>query len=606
MPISRESLWAALPSTASGVAVHFSYDARSDRLVYASNRSIHLRSLSKPEISSQYTAHVANTSVAKFAPSGYYVASADVSGQVKVFDSSAPIDQDPDPSIIKADIPVISGRINDLAWDADSKRIIAVGDGKERFGHCFTFDTGNSVGEITGHGAVVNAVAIRPVRPYRAATVADDYSLVWYTGPPYKFVKAIRGNHSNFVTDVCFLVDGSYAVSVGLDRKLVIYDGREGDVVLKVDDAHSGGILAVAPALGSTGPAGFATASSDGSVKLWKIVDGKVESVLQWSSVANGGNLVGITFTSEKSLAAIALTGDIIYLSLDSAEPVRTIYGHQRAITAVHVSNDKSVIYTGSYDGRIVAWNAATGESSLVSGAGSNLVTGIIELDHAIFSAGWDDNLRLIASDNDSAVTLESQPKGIATASGFIVLATESKVMLYDPSGLSCKTSYTTASSSISVSSASGSLVAIGLLSGGIELLSLPELKPLAKPAIAPARAAVSAISISPAADLLAVGDSAGKIILYSLGDGSVVTTRWAFHTARVTSISWHPDGRYVVTSGLDTNLYVYSVDKPAKNLKVLGAHKDGVNAVTWLGDSKIISVGADACVKIWSVEQLA
>jgi hypothetical protein len=31
----------------------------------------------------------------------------------------------------------ISGKINDLAWDAESggKRIVAVGEGRERFGH---------------------------------------------------------------------------------------------------------------------------------------------------------------------------------------------------------------------------------------------------------------------------------------------------------------------------------------------------------------------------------------------------------------------------------------------------------------------------------------
>jgi hypothetical protein len=31
------------------------------------------------------------------------------------------------------DSKVISGRINDLAWDSESKRIIAVGEGRERY-----------------------------------------------------------------------------------------------------------------------------------------------------------------------------------------------------------------------------------------------------------------------------------------------------------------------------------------------------------------------------------------------------------------------------------------------------------------------------------------
>ena len=64
-------------------------------------------------------------------------------------------------------------RRNDLAWDGESKRIIAVGDGKEksvlppnyghyqaeltnetRFGAAFMMDTGSSTGEILGHSKV--------------------------------------------------------------------------------------------------------------------------------------------------------------------------------------------------------------------------------------------------------------------------------------------------------------------------------------------------------------------------------------------------------------------------------------------------------------------
>jgi WD40 repeat protein len=87
----------------------------------------------------------------------------------------------------KGDYRIISGRINDIAWDGDSQRIIAVGDGRERFGHCITADSGNSVGEISGHSAIVNAVSIRQQRPIRAATGADDRSVAFLNGVPFKF-----------------------------------------------------------------------------------------------------------------------------------------------------------------------------------------------------------------------------------------------------------------------------------------------------------------------------------------------------------------------------------------------------------------------------------
>jgi hypothetical protein len=88
---------------------------------------------------------VHNTTVARISPSGYYCASADISGTgmsfellylflvmstfavaVRIWDTASG-DQ-----IMKGEYRVLSGRINDLEWDGESKRIIAVGDGKDK------------------------------------------------------------------------------------------------------------------------------------------------------------------------------------------------------------------------------------------------------------------------------------------------------------------------------------------------------------------------------------------------------------------------------------------------------------------------------------------
>ncbi|KAK9320476.1 WD40-repeat-containing domain protein [Lipomyces orientalis] len=602
MSITRESLWAALPSTEKGVPLHISYDARSDRLVYPSNKSIHLRSLSKPSLSTQFTGHIAATTVAKFAPSGYYIASGDVSGTVKVLDSSSTTE---DPGIVKGSFAIISGRINDLAWDSDSKRIIAVGDGKERYGHCFTFDSGNSVGEIAGHAAQINAVDIRSVRPFRAATVSDDSAMVWLTGPPFRFAKAVRGEHTNFATDVKFAVDGAYVVSVGMDRKIVVYDGREGDVLAKVDHAHAGGILGLAAGKTQDGTSVFATASTDGKVKLWAYKDSNIEELYTWDVVA-GEHLVGVTLTSPTSLVAVSLPGDLYYLSTEATAPTQTIHGHQKAITALKVSSDGKKLYTGSYDGRLVLWDIATAVSTVVAGSGhGNLVAGIVETGGKIFTAAWDDTVKAVTGTEFASQSLStpSQPKGLAVAGEYLVLATEDAVYTYTTD---LKSIATYKGNTITAVGASDTFVAVGAQNGSVELLTVPDLK-RASTKITDSRASVTALAFSPVTDdqgrqLLAVGDSTGKIAVVNATDGSIVTSRWAFHTARVTSIAWRADGKYAVTGGLDTNIFVYSVDKPGKNVKTLGAHKDGVNGVAWAGDDKVVSIGADACVKWWKV----
>ena len=231
-------IWAPSPSTERGKSTQLSVDSKGERLAYANNKSIFLRSIDDPAVSTQYTQHTATTTVARFAPSGYYIASGDVTGTVKVWDCVGE-------GATKGSYQ-ITRSITDLAWDGDSQRIIAVGDGKERFGHCISWDSGNTVGEITGHSAQINSVSIRQQRPLRAVTGSDDTSLVFFHGAPFKFNTSLRGQHNRFVYGVAFSPDGSTLVSVGADKKICIYDGKTGEVKGQIGDGeHKGSIFAV-------------------------------------------------------------------------------------------------------------------------------------------------------------------------------------------------------------------------------------------------------------------------------------------------------------------------------------------------------------------------
>lgn len=69
------------------------------------------------------------------------------------------------------------------------------------------FDSGSSVGEITGHAKVrrlarfrqilivqtITSVAIRHQRPFRAVTGSDDCSIVLSNGVPFKYSKVTLG-----------------------------------------------------------------------------------------------------------------------------------------------------------------------------------------------------------------------------------------------------------------------------------------------------------------------------------------------------------------------------------------------------------------------------
>ncbi|ODV94094.1 hypothetical protein PACTADRAFT_76732 [Pachysolen tannophilus NRRL Y-2460] len=608
MSISNSSIWAPLPSTTRAFPTHLSYDLKSDRIAYASGKSVFVRSVSDPSKSIQFIQHNAPASVARFAPSGFYIASGDENGNVKIWDC---VGED---LILKGEYPIISGKINDIAWDVESKRIIAVGDGKERFGHCFTYDSGNSVGEILGHSSQINAVAIKPNRPYRAATVSDDGGLVFLAGPPFKFQASVRGHHNNFVRDVKYSPDGKYIVSVGFDRKIVVYDGKNGEFLKEIENDHQGGLFGVDFIIGQDNK--FVTCSADCSVKLWDIESDKL--IKSWNLENKLENQqVGLVSTKDY-IISLSLNGNLNYFKIDSddTKPSKIVKGHQKSITALATTENGEYIYTGSYDGRFCKWSLDTGlaqdiepgESTLIH---SNLIVGINNLKRGneLISVAWDDTIKKITNSKfNGSLNIGEQPRQVASFTDKSVVITETKLILYDNNGsleklkeIELKFPTTPAldicSKYIVITNASNNQPIIyDFELNQIESINLPTI--VSKPNIA---------KISPNEKFLAVGDIFGKIFLFNLETQKIQTSRWSFHTSKINSIAWNEDNDHVVSGSSDTNIIVYSVTSPGRTIKSLNAHKEGVNAVSWIyrnGDDKqqIISGGSDSTIKLWDI----
>ncbi|KKY39505.1 putative wd repeat-containing protein 2 [Diaporthe ampelina] len=604
MSITIDKILAAAPVTTRGQPTQLSCDAKGERIAYASGKSIFLRSIDDPSQCKQYNGHTAQTTVARFAPSGFYVASGDVSGSVRVWDAVEAVNT-------KGEYHIISGRINDIGWDGDSQRIIAVGDGRERFGHCITADSGNSVGEVTGHSKVVNAVAMRQQRPLRAATVSDDASMCFLHGAPFKFAGKSNDLHKGFVYGTAFSPDGNVLVTVGADRRIQLYDGKTGEPTKQIGEGvHTGSIFAVSWAKDSKR---FVTASADQSVRVWDVESG--ENVQTWKlgqegAVNVGDQQVGVAWPRDDLIIALSLDGDLNYLSEGSAAPTKTVQGHNKSITAIAAGSDGSGkdVYTGSFDGRVCHWNVESGVGAVIDGqTHTNQVTQIAATSGQAFSVGWDDTLRTLDEGANtftgSSTKLEAQPKGISVTEGRVVVATGSGIAVYskDQQVGELSTNYSPTSLA-----ASGSTVAVGD-GNDVRLYELDSSNKLSELQVLKKSAAqISSLAFSKDGSHLAAGNSQGKIFAFKTDDWSVETDRWSAHTARVTSIAWNDAGTHAASGALDTHVYVWSLAKPASRVKALNAHKDGVNGVSWVeGSSKIASTGGDAAVKIWNVSGL-
>ncbi|KAF7589103.1 WD40 repeat-like protein [Aspergillus hancockii] len=607
--LKAKSIWAASPSTSRGQPTQLSSDARGERLAYAANKSIFLRSIDNPAIARQYTEHKAQTTVARFSPSGFYVASGDATGMVRVWDCVGE-------GITKGEYGIVNGRINDLAWDGDSQRIIAVGDGKQRYGHCITWDSGNTVGEIYGHTQQINSVSIRQHRPLRAAAAGDDKNLVFYHGAPFKFNTGIRDKHTNYIYGVGFSPDGSTLVSVGADRKIWLYDGKTGEPKGQIGEGgHKGSIFGVSWSKDSRK---FVTASADKTVKIWDVEAGKVSQT--WNIGGDGSmdiknQQVGVVWPpgrSDNLLISLSLGGDLNYLVEGTPEPRQVVQGHQKNITSLsqcRSSSDNGTLWTGSFDGRVCSWEVATGTAEEMDGDNhSAYIAGLAptqEGNGRIYSVAWDDTIRSVdisaKTYTGSSSKLSGQPKGIAAGVAVLVGTSESIEVYKDGQ----KVGDFKPKFPVTTVAAHGSTAAIGGEDSAVQICEISGSSLSPKTDVKGSRNPVSALAFSPDGSLLAVGDSRGRVLVYKVSDGTVVTDRWTAHTSRITSIAWNEDGTHVVSGALDTNIFVWSLANPGDWLQVSNAHKEGVNGVAWVAKSKIASAGADAAVKVWKVEGL-
>ncbi|KAF2030085.1 WD40 repeat-like protein [Setomelanomma holmii] len=606
MSLHSEAIWAASPTTTRGQPTPLSSDPKGERIAYASGKSVFLRSIDDPAVSKQYTQHTTQTTVARFSPSGFYVASGDVSGTVKVWDCAGE-------GATKGDYHIIAGRINDLAWDGDSQRIIAVGDGKERFGHCITADSGNSVGEISGHSSQINCVSIRQQRPLRAATGSDDTSLVFYHGAPFKFNTSLRGQHNRFIFGTAFAPDGSVFASVGADKRIWLYDGRTGEAKGQIGDGvHTGSIFGISWSKDSKK---FVTASADQTVRIWDPEAGK--AIQTWRMGEEGvasvpDQQVGVVWPTGRSdglIVSVDLEGNLNYLVDGNPKPTRVVRGHQKNITAAGISG--TTFATGSYEGRVLAWAVTTGLADKVEGAAhSNYVAGITTAEGSreaeLYSVGWDDTLRSISVPNKiftgQATELGSQPKGIAATSGAVLVLASDSIAVYQNGAKASSLAVKYGPTAIA---AHGSTVAVG---GDDKLVHIYTLSGTAlretEVVLRRATAAISSLAFSPSGQKLAVGAGNGKVYAFEAsGEFKIITDRWSAHTARITCLAWDEAEKHAASGSLDTNVMVWSTEDPGKRIKALNAHKDGVTGIAWEKAGKVISAGGDASIKVWSVK---
>jgi len=538
------------------------------------------------------------------APSGFYIASVDVMGNVRIWDTT----QAEHP--LKLETRALSGTILDLDWSEDSKRIVAVGDGKEKFGSAFLFDTGASVGEVTGHSKAINSCHLKPNRPYRLVTGSEDFSVNWFEGPPFKFKRTLDSGHTRFVNCVRFNPTGTHFVSVGLDKRGVIYEAKDGNKVgeLATENGHQGGIYAC-----SWNKEGdkLLTASGDKTAKLWDATTGKCITSFRFGNATEDQQL-GCLWQGS-FLLSMSLTGDLAFLDPNSPDrPHRVIRGHNKFITAAAWDNSSKSIISGSYDSVICRWDPNTALATPITGKGHT--NGIVQLHvegGALYSAAMDDSVRVTQLPSGSGAApaygadkaaLSGQPADLAVGkSGLAVAATVNSVQVLR-NGKVVGSVQAPDNTAVAISN-DGRSVLVGNKAAKINVYSLDGDNLKLQLTLDQHRGAITRIAFSPDGAHWASADTNREILVWPTNGNAPKVTGWVFHNARVNDLAWHTDNVHIASVSLDQSIIVWNVSQPTVRIQQKNAHLGGVNIVRWIDDSTLLTAGQDSCLKTWAIK---
>lgn len=596
-----------------------------------------------------YRGHSAQVTAAKFSPAGTYVASGDSKGKLRIWA------YDHEEHLPKIELQILAGPIKDISWDYEGKRIVIIGDGMQspENAKVVQWDTGVKCGDLGAHARKKgSSCAFRPCRPMRIAIGgAEDATVLFHKGPPFQRVAgdgivSEKCHERGAIHSLRYNKDGSMLASVGTDGSVCFYNGKDMALVKKVENVHNSSIFACAWNRNGTH---LLTCGADGFARLVDATSGDV--VHEWdvasvqrlgdenesrTKVPMGAMLLGCTFIKGDVPIAVGFNGQIVVLSVpsslglsslsESIEKPLVITGHQAPISAMTFgAPGTNIIYTADTDGVIVEWDGLTGtpngrvknlaeEDLDATGkvhAGATTSLAFCTANSKLYSAGWDDFIRVSQGQNCvDKLKMEAQPNAMTCGTSLVVVMTvDGLILVKDDHVISELIRLPYNATSVCISKDESTLY-VGGDDCNIYIYSVSSsdsANPLVESHVIKGGHlnAVQSIALSHDGTKLAAAD-VRDVCVYSATDYSTIVSkgRWCFHTQRITCLTWSPDDSILASGGSDDDIFLWNVQKKMKRIHYRFAHRGGVTGLRFVGDDNVVSVGNDACMNFWDVKE--
>ncbi len=413
--------------------------------------------------------------------------------------------------------------------------------------------------------------------------------------------RVLEGHQGNVVAVAFSPMQQRRLASASSDGTVRLWDSATGELVTTLE-SNARKVWGVAFSYDGTM---LASADDDGTVQLWEATSGQSATL-----TGHSRRVWEVTFSRDgRLLASASADGTVRLWDLATYQPVMTLYGHVGKVFGLAISPGGSRLASGGDDGTVRLWDPRTGELIAILNGHEGSVWGLaFSLDGTIVaSASADGTVRLwdpATNEPVSTLTGHSGPvRGVAfSRDGLLASAgDDGAVRLWDP---------TTGRHSAALLGHIGWVRGVAFSSDGQQLASAgddttvrlwdPATDQPSNP-IKGHSGRVRGVAFSCHGQRLASAGDDGTVRLWNPASGEQIAT-FQGHSGRVYCVALSSDGTLLASAGDDRTVRVWDLAS-GQSTRTLRGHTDRVWAVAFSLDGQYLaSASDDGTLRLWDM----